>query len=217
MKQTRNFIIYDFETDGVDPNKCNGTELAAVAVDGRNLNILDDSEFNIVIRPDDIKNRDEYYREHKSTIDWHCKNRKCKTDELLDKWDAGIPEQIAWKQFHDYVNRYNWAGKAFTAPIRGGINVRNFDDIIYHRLNEKHKMSACFWKRDVVDLLDISFWFFENSENGPQDYKMDTLREFFGMGNANAHEALFDVKTEAALIIRYLKLCRKLSAQVKWK
>ena len=59
------------------------------------------------------------------------------------------------------------------------------------------------------------FWFESLPE--PTSYSMDSLREFFGMSKANAHDALGDCKDTAMLLIRFLRLIRSISEKVKFK
>ena len=54
----------------------------------------------------------------------------------------------------------------------------------------------------------IYCWFENNAE--VNRYNMDYLREYFGMPNDNAHDALQDVKDTANILIRFLKLQRNI-------
>ena len=46
---------------------------------------------------------------------------------------------------------------------------------------------------------------------------MSALREYYGMDDSEAHDAVFDVRQEAALISRYLKLHRKVAGKVQFE
>ena len=46
MINTHKIISLDFECDGVNPFTCNPTQLAAIAIHPRTLEIIPDSEFN---------------------------------------------------------------------------------------------------------------------------------------------------------------------------
>lgn len=211
-------IVFDFETDhreaGTD--KCNPVELAAVAIHSKKLEVVRGSEFSVFIKPDCIDDED-YYETHKDTIDWHCRKNKCTVEELLDKWREGMQEKKAWSMFRDYVNSYNYGKKDFTAPIPSGANIRGFDLPIYERLCAKYKMKPFFHKRDKIDAMELCLYWFSFAGDKPNNYKVDTLRDFFGMSAEHAHEALGDVKQEAEIITTFLRPFKKYSPKIDWR
>jgi DNA polymerase III alpha subunit (gram-positive type) len=55
-----------------------------------------------------------------------------------------------------------------------------------------------------IDLLKIVFsWF--NGTKELANYKLDTLREYFGITKEGAHRALKDVEDTGAILMRFLK------------
>ena len=213
----RKIIVFDFETDLPDPFKCNAVQLAAVAVNPRRLEIVPNSEFNVVIKPPNIDDEDYMTTDRKQTIMWHANLRGITPEEVVAGWKEGTLEEHAWKDFVNYVNGYNPKGTFFTAPIAGGANIKDFDLIIADRLNKRYKITKdLFWKRDRADVLEYSYHWFEGLADAPKNYKMDTLREFFGMSSENAHDALTDVKDSANILIRFMKLHRHFAPKVTW-
>jgi DNA polymerase III alpha subunit (gram-positive type) len=209
-------IVFDFETTHLEAGTtaCDAIELAACAIHSKTLEIVKDSEFFVNIRPDNIEDPD-YYKNHKSTIDWHVGLHKGNTVEgLIEKWKAGTPEKQAWKMFHDYVNQYNHTKTWRTAPIAAGTNISDFDLKIYDYLNQKHKMKPCFHKRDKIDIKDLCFYWFAFNPDPPKSFKMDDLRPYFALGTEKAHNALFDVQQEATIISNFLKVFKKYGKQV---
>ena len=69
------------------------------------------------------------------------------------------------------------------------------------------------WK---LDLLDIVFLYFENIFE-PKSLSLDSLRVFFGMDTAKAHDAATDAMQTAELLIRFLKLTRNVASKTKFK
>lgn len=203
-------IVFDFETTHITSTSklCDPIELAACVIDGRYLRVKDNSEFSIIIRPDNIEDED-YYEKHKSTMDWHCKKDKCKPEDLIKKWAAGIPEKQAWNQFADFCRSYNWAKKSTTACIPAGTNIRNFDLNIVNRLNKKHKVTNFFHKRDRVDIQDLALYWFMFSQDRPRSFSMDNLRQFFNMTATGAHSALQDIRQETEIILKFLRQFKK--------
>ena len=73
-----------------------------------------------------------------------------------------------------------------------------------------------FNKRDRLDLLYLyDFWFESLTE--PKDYKLDTIRDYFGMSKLNAHDAKQDVIDCARILIKFYKLHRSIAPKVKFK
>ena len=211
-------LVFDFETTGLEAgtDKCDPVELAACAIHTRYLKPIKDSEFSIMIRPDNIEDPN-YYEDHKSTMDWHCRLKKCKPEDLIEEWKKGVPEKKAWKMFAEYVNQYNYANRTTTAPIPAGTNIRGFDLLIYDYLNTKHKVKPCFHKRDVVDLKDLCLLWFSFSSDAPPNYKMDTLRDYLGLATEGAHEAIVDVRQEAEIICEFLSKHKKFGSKINWR
>jgi len=219
----RNLIIFDFETTGTNPLTCEPVQVAAIVIDPRRLIFVEDSEFNIVMRPPSLDEMsvEEYMDSDKDlleTIKWHANNRSCTPKEVTTSWKNGTSQREAWDQFIKYVDKYNWKHQAFFSPIPGGMNIRDFDLKIYDRLNERYNIKkGPFWPRDRVDLLDLCFYWFEDLPEPPKDYKMDTLREWFGISAENAHDALQDVKDTGRFIIKFMRLHRSIAKKVKFQ
>ena len=223
--------VYDYETDGKHPHECEPTELGACIINPRTLEIVENSEFILKLRPPTIDEPD-YYRKHEDTIAFHAKNRLAEGDdmevkkkEVFESWKNGVDQKIGWQQFTTYLEKYNTDQKRktmFGAPIRGGSNIRSFDDIITTRLCKKYgnidkegKMNI-FHPRDIVDTQDLALYWFENLKE-PTAYNLDALRVFFGITKVGGHEALKDVKDSAWVIRKMLKLHRGLAHKIQFK
>ena len=105
----------------------------------------------------------------------------------------------------------------FTEPAYSGYNVDGFDDIIIRNMCDKHKLDYPFAKMGNMDLLNyITYWFENMSE--PENYKMDTLKEFFGLqSHGQAHSAISDVVDTAKILVRFLKFARRQVSVDKFK
>lgn len=212
-------IVFDFETTHLEAgtDKCDPIEIAAISIHSKTLEIIPDSEFYVVVRPDKIEDAD-YYKNHKSTIDWHIGLKKENTlNSLMEKWKAGTPEKQAWKMFHDYVNQYNYSKTWRTRPIAAGTNITDFDLKIYNYLNDKHGLKPCFHLRDKIDIKDLCFYWFSFNDDPPKSYKMDDLRPYLGLASADSHNALYDVQQEAKIISSFLKVFKKYGKQIDFR
>lgn len=119
----------DFETSGVNPYTCQPIQLASVIIHGRKLEIHEGSEFSSYIRPIfDLKECRKYSLDPIS-------------QEVLDKTNIKIEDlkqapslRSVWKQFIQYVNKYNPKKSKWGAPIKAGMNFDRYDSIIIDRI-----------------------------------------------------------------------------------
>lgn len=215
MELDRYIIVFDFETDGLDTASCNPCQVAAIAVDLRNLQVVEDSEFNAYICPDDV-DEPNYIKDHYRTLKFHADLQKTTIENVLKDWRSkGIKEKVAWTSFVDYCKKYRMGAKNGQLPVAGGQNIVNFDLPIAARLCEKHKVGFPFPKRDTFDLLNITPMWFLFSTSPPENYKLDTLRDYFGMSKEGAHDALTDVRQCAELIIKFLRLYKNITPRIE--
>ena len=214
----RKIVVYDFETDSVDPHTCEPVQIAAIVLDARTLEVIPGSEFNSMMRPSGITGKKYLENEKRlDTIKWHANLKDCTSEDIIAEWKKAPAQKLVWEKFSNHINKFNPKKQVYTAPISAGMNIREFDNIILNRLNEKYDIKTMFWKRDKVDILDFCFAWFENLDNGPKRYNMDTLREYFGLSSENAHDALQDVKDSADIIKKFINLHRSVSKKVKFK
>jgi DNA polymerase III epsilon subunit-like protein len=216
--------VFDFETDGSDPSVCSPVQMAAVIVDPIKLEIIPKSEFNIFFKPEVLAKDDNYVYET-DILDFHSKVRGCSKDEILETWKKYPSQDQSWKIFTNYLEMYHTRASKksqFSAPIAAGYNINRFDLRIINRLSKKYgnvnkeENSDIFFPRDVLDIMNLVFYWFEH--NGDlKSYSLDTLRDYFGISKEGAHDALKDVKDCANIMIRFLKLHRSLSNKIKFK
>ncbi len=203
---SNNYIVFDFETGDIDTDSCPILELAAVAIDGRTLEIIKGSEFHSFIKP----TAEELLLVKQEALD---------VNKITAKdWENAPLLVDVWKSFTKYVEQYNKPGKFLTQPIAAGHNIRNFDMKIIDRLCKKYGQWDSKWDNQTLfynmikmDTMDLMFMFFEGCKEGPEKYKMDSLREFFGIPSEGSHRADKDVKDTAQIICRFLKFQRQVT------
>lgn len=215
--------VFDFETDGSDPRICSPVQIAAVIIDPIHLEIVDDSEFNINFKPEVLENTTNYQYET-DILDFHSKVKECSKEEVLKAWYKYPKQEQSWKMFVNYLDKYHSRSSKksqFSAPIAAGYNINRFDLHIVDRLSNKYgnlnkeKRTDLFYPRDVIDAMNLMFYWFE-SNNDLKSYTLDSVRDYFGISKVGAHDALKDVKDTAEIIIRFLKLHRKLGQKIKF-
>lgn len=226
MPNFQKICVFDLETDGSNPDVCSPVQIAAIIIDPITLNIVKDSEFNITLKPEALESNKEYKYEDSDVLDFHAKVRGSSKDEILKSWHSYKDQKSAWDMFVSYLEMYhtrsNGKKSCFTAPIAAGFNINRFDLRIIERLSKKYNnlnkegRSSLFYPRDVIDVMNILFYWFENN-NELKNYTLDNLREYLGLSKDNAHDALKDVQDTAHILIRFLKLHRNLSHKIKFK
>lgn len=216
--------VFDFETDGSDPRVCSPVQIAAVMIDPINLEIIDNSEFNINFKPEVLEQSDDY--EYTTDIlDFHSKVKGCSKEDVLNEWKKYPKQEISWKLFTNYLDKYHTRSSKksqFTAPIAAGYNINRFDLPIVNRLSikygniNKENNSSIFFPRDVIDVMNLVFYWFEHN-NDLKSYTLDSIRDYLGIDKTGAHDALKDVKDTAGVLIRFMKLHRNIGNKVKFK
>ena len=213
------------ETDGAKPEQCSPVQIAAIMVDPNRLEIIPDSEFNISLKPSALDEDESYDYSDSDVLDFHSKVQGCSKEDILEKWKQYPKQSVGWKNFVSYLDMYHTRSErksCFTAPIAAGYNINGFDLKIVERLSVKYKntnkegRSNLFFPRDVIDVMNLVFYWFEGN-NQLKNYKMDHLREYFGMSKDGAHDALKDVEDTAELLIRFLKLHRNVARKVNFQ
>ena len=203
----RDYIVFDFETGSRNPRKTQPTQIAALALDGRNFKLK--GTFNSEIRPvmDDEKAIEMGF----DPLEDEALRITGKNREDLAK--APLPKTV-WKKFCDFVNQYNWKGTQFFAPIPAGFNIIGFDMIIVDRLckaygpyDKERQQQKLFNKIYKVDMMDNMFMWTEGDPS-IKSFSMDSLRDRMGLSKENAHDALQDVKDTANIMIKFMKTHR---------
>lgn len=221
---SKKICVFDFETDGSDPEKCSPVQLAAVIIDPIKLEILPDSEFNINCKPEVIE-QDPNYKYDTDIIDFHARVKGCTQEDIYKQWQQYNSQELAWTSFVSYLEKYHCGNRKkksmFSAPIAAGYNINRFDLKIIDRLSKKYKTvdpkegaSSLFYPRDVLDIMNLVFYWFESSDL--KSYSLDNMREYLGISKEGAHDALKDVRDCANILIRFMRLHRNLGSKVKF-
>lgn len=212
----RDYIIFDFETGSRNPHKTQPTQIAALAIDGRNLSVK--GQFNSEIKP--IFEDELAIAAGFDPIEDEALKITGKTREGL----ANAPSlKSVWNKFTKFVDQYNWKGDSFYAPIPVGFNIIGFDLIIVNRLcrefgpwDKDREHQKLFSKVYKVDIMDNVFLWTEGDPN-VRSISMDSLRERMGLSKINAHDALQDVKDEANIFIKLLKTHRSVYQNITFE
>lgn len=211
---SRDLIIFDFETGSRNPYRTQPTQLAALALDGRNLKLK--GTFNSEIRP--ILDDQKAIEAGLDPLEDEALKITRKNREDLAK--APMLKTV-WKKFTTFVEQYNWQGTSFFAPIPAGFNIINFDMVIIDRLcreygpyDDKSNRQKLFHQIYKIDLMDNLFMWTEGDPT-IKSISMDATRERMGISKENAHDALQDVKDTANILIKFMKTHRTVYRNLK--
>jgi len=210
----RDIIVFDFETGGRDPNTCQVTQLAALAIDGRSFKLKGTFNSEVWAEVDD----DEALKKGLAPVEEGALKVTGKTREQISK--APNPK-VVWEKFCAFVNKYNWKGTSFFAPIPAGYNILGYDMIIIDRLckqygpwDEQRQRQKLFHQIYKIDMMD-NYWMWTEGDPSIKSRSMDSIRELMGMSSENAHDALQDVKDTANLMIKFMKTHRAVYRNLK--
>lgn len=213
----RNHIIFrDYETGSKNKYTCQPLQLAAVAIDLQRLEIIQDSVFDSLIKPE--LDEDKCKKLGIAPIEEEAlRVNKLDLEELKKAPDA----KLVWQRYLDYLKDYNLKGKTggkWDAPIVAGYNGTNFDDFIDIRMCEQYGPKLDEWggwsiyhpfiKMDGQMMVQDMFFSVNITKNG--SVSMDAMREYFGYKTEGAHNARVDVLQGADLLIRFLRLNKEL-------
>ena len=211
----RDFIIFDFETGSRNPHKTQPTQIAALALDGRNLAVK--GQFNSEIQP--IFDDEKAISLGLDPIEDEALKI---TNKTRDQLSSAPSLKSVWSKFTKFVSQYNWKGDAFFNPIPVGFNIIGFDLIIIDRLcreygpyDDERRQQKLFSKVYKIDIMDNIFTWTE-SDPSVRSISMDSLRERMGLNKNGAHDALQDVKDEANIFIKLLKTHRAVYQNVNF-
>jgi DNA polymerase III epsilon subunit-like protein len=211
---SRDIIVFDFETGSRNPRRTQPTQLAALALDGRNLKLK--GTFNSEIRP--ILSDNKAIEAGLDPLEEDALRITGKTREELKKAPT---LRSVWKKFVQFVDQYNWKGTQWFAPIPAGFNIVGFDMIIIDRLckeygpynadREQQKLFHAIYKVDMMD----NYFMWSEGDPSVKSISMDSLRDRMGLSKENAHDALQDVKDTANIMIKFMKTHRSVYRNLK--
>lgn len=204
---TRNYIITDLETSGLDPDQgAEIVQIAAKAIVGTSLKDHPSGEFEVIIKPE------------------HPELASPKAIEVIgqDLWNKalkeGLDRKTALKKYLAFCESVNDAKSKSNKPMFVGHNakfdfnflakvmikdkiIENSDDVPYHY--------------NYLCTMQMVFELFETDPD-VRDYRLDTALKIFGKARASSlHDAMEDTRATAALFVRFLKTFREVRRRLK--
>ena len=195
----KDYIVFDFETTSKYPDTTQPVQIAAVAIHGRKLEVIPNSEFQSLIQP--IFDEKECAKAGVDPLEDGAVAVHGKTEAMLKKAPS---LKSVWANFTDYVNEYNFKKTAWYAPVPVGHNIRGFDLPIVHRICCQEPWG--YGPKDKEGRRQSLF----NPINEVNSLSNDNLvRGYMGYSKGEAHDALSDVLMTAELFCRTQKMFRR--------
>lgn len=202
------YISFDFETYGLEPDWAEAVQIGAHAFDGRTLEPYPDDvgKFESLMRPLYPERLDDPKAQKALDVN------KLKKEDIL----AAPDQKVVWNNFVNWVKKFNKkGGSKWGAPIAVGQNIKGFDFKFVDILNRLHvktkENTVLFNEMFVLDLKDCLWLWFE-SDASLDNYKMDTWREYRKLPKDGAHSAYFDALQEGLEALKFVRLHRSLKA-----
>lgn len=158
----QDIIFFDFEATGKNPHVAQPIQFASVIIHGRRLEIIEDSQFDCYIKP--IFDEEECRKLGLQPLTDEVINITGITKKTLEK---APPLKQVWKLIQQYVNKYNPRRNKWGAPIKAGVNIDRYDNIIIDRICGGHFRKA---KNELDKLLEGGILQVEGGIKLPEPY-----------------------------------------------
>lgn len=206
-----NYVVFDFETGGANPNTAEVIEVAGAAIDRKSLKIID--TFEAKMRPENM----DAVEDGALAVTGFIR-------EEVDKYPA---TSVIWPSFVNWVNKFNTSRgtpSPYNAPIAVGYNIIGYDMPIVRRYCKKYKTSwddkradqKLFNQIQMFDIMHHMHYWFENISI--ENLKLTTIRKYMGFSEeeiASAHRALPDVLDCAKIFTKLVTLQRWMTGEVE--
>ncbi len=202
----RHYVITDLETTGLDPLAgAEIVEIAAVAVNGTDLNDHHAGPFHVLIKPQ----RPELA---------HPDALAVIGPELWERAQKeGLERKVALRQYYKYVDSLNYTGRyykpefvAHNAPFDHGF-------LLHYMLEDKviKTKDDLPYGRNLFDTITMFKCLFEN-DPAVNNFTLDSWLKRLGMRrDTKNHSAIEDTKLLAQVFVRQMRFFRNCHAQMK--
>lgn len=208
-----NFIVFDLESTGVDTNTAQIVQIGAVCIDARRLEIIEGSEFDVLIKP---LYGEECAKAGLQELTDGAINIHKKGHALLA--EKGVTLETGLSNFVSYVNTHNYGKTKWKSPIPAGYNINGYDTPILKRDLARTGLSSPFHPSISIDVLQLMWMFFENDKNVTRLSADSLIRKHMGWKDkGESHDALGDVVMTAEVLIKSMRLIRKAVGTVKFE
>lgn len=177
-------VYFDLETGGIEMRHP-VIQLAAIAVD-EVLNECGTFEQKISFDPA-LCDAEALAVNHYTAEAWKDAAARSNIATIFSKW---------LKPFSSLARISPRTGAGYNLALLAGFNSVTFDGPRLKALYAGQFFPCSYQIRDV---LQRAFWYFDERQHAPDDFKLTTLCKYFHIPTDGAHEALTDVRLTIAL------------------
>lgn len=206
-------VLFDFETTGKFSSTAQIVQIGAICVDPRRLEIIEGTEFNILIKP---LYGDEAKEQNLEELSDGAIGVHGKTHAILE--ESGVSLEAGLNNFVSYVNDKNYSKTKWKAPIAAGYNIIGYDLPILNRDLTRTNLETPFHPVYQIDVLQQMFLFFENDKKVTSLSADNLIRRYMGWKDEGAsHDALGDVIMTAELMCKTMRSIRKTASTTRFE
>lgn len=197
MANNRNFVVFDIETSGLDPEKgAEIVQISAVALKYSDYSEIEGGRFDMLIKPQKPELAD---KEAINVIGQDLWNNAQKD---------GLHPKVALRKFKEFLDSVNQTKKFWTSPVLVGFNIVNFDTPFVKNQMLEYKIidngDSLPWSNMQLDLSPLMFSIF--GRDGLKNNKLDTYASIIGLSRTGEnHNASEDVEITKEMFQRYMK------------
>jgi len=188
----QDIVVYDFETTSVNPYRCQPIQLGAVCIHGRKLEIHSQSGFKSFIKPiTDLKECELL------GLDPFNDEVAEKTGITMADLEDAPSLKSVWEQFQQYVAKYNYKQGKWGAPVKCGMNINSYDNIIIDRIAGGHLKKAIQGLDILLERGIIDKKAYDKAKRlepygfGPWDDERNEETLFYPAGNLDLRDVLW--------------------------
>ena len=180
--------IFDTETGGLEPHHPT-IQFALVAMDDTSFEEIDSMEVKLHFNVADCE-PEALALNHYDPVVWE--------KEAVDSLTARMRMDAFFRR-HDTLRLISKRGKPYTTARLIAHNAE-FDVARLRELWGKEYTPFCWWY--ALDTVQLALWTFyrTNPHERPDNYRLETLCQYFGITTEGAHDALTDCRLTAKLI-----------------
>jgi DNA polymerase III epsilon subunit-like protein len=204
----RHICVFDFETGGLNLEKCEILQIGALILHRTSLKVMD--AYKSLMKPLDFDGLDE---------------KALKVNGLTKEQLQEAPEaKVVFPEFCEWIKKFNTSrdNSFFGAPTPCGYNISGFDLPIFDRYckeygywDDRQQRQTVFWPMNRLDVFD-HVWMYCRRNADLKKMKLTSILEYCGVSKEEiengAHDAMWDVEWTAKLAVKFLKLAERLTA-----
>ena len=199
----RHLCVFDLETSSLSQETTQIIQIGSCIINRNNLSIVD--EFQTLVKPKDMD----------AIEDEALKVNGLTKEQLEDAPDV----DVIFPVWANWINEWNTSKNSWGAPIPAGWGSDRFDVPILERYCRTYDYWDDKWNNmtlmNPIFTFDVMkhFWFWTRSNTDVKNCKLATAVAYMGGATdeeieANAHDALWDVRMTAKIAQKFLRVSR---------